>query len=153
MHFITMPRFIPLGFTLLLAFCLMRSSQAQEHGFSPIDAPGATATLAIGISPKGDIVGYYLDSSPPNSHGFLLSKGKFAPIDFPGAVSTFATGINLTGDIVGHYLDIGGRFHGFRLSKGEFTPIDVPGSTFTFANGINPRGDIVGQYQDGYPPF
>ena len=39
----------------------------------PNDVPGATGTFAESITPLGDIVGLYQDSSG-NDHGFLLSK-------------------------------------------------------------------------------
>jgi hypothetical protein len=110
-----------------------------------IDFPGATATLAFGINPQGDIVGWYIDSAGGN-HGFLLHKGAFIPIDFPGATTTRVFGINGRSDVVGGYEDSGGLSHGFLLHRGDFTTIDAPGSTATTVTGINPEGDIVGNY-------
>jgi uncharacterized membrane protein len=84
--------------------------------FTTIDVPGAISTNALGINPRGDIVGGYGDTSI-NFHGFLLSKGKFTTIDVPGAVQTEAIGNNPQGDIVGGYVDTSGNFHGFLLSR------------------------------------
>ena len=124
----------------------------RKGGFTAIEAPGSTFTVAYGINSQGDIVGWYFDSGG-NEHGFLLSKGTFTNIDVPGALagSSSAVGINSQGDIVGAYSDSGGNGHGFLRSKGGFIKIDVP-ATFgigTQAYGINPQGDIVGLYFDG----
>jgi uncharacterized membrane protein len=138
------PRFITLGLTLFLIY-MVSSGPAQGQDFTAIDVPGAFSTISSGITPAGDIVGFYFNSR--GEHGFLLSKGAFTTIDVPGATfGTTASGINLEGDIVGFYSNATGT-HGFLLSKGAFTTIDVPGATFgTTASGINPEGDIVGFY-------
>src|SRR5213083_1627484 len=65
---------------------------AQSNTFTTIDFPGATATSARGINPRGDIVGVYLRAGV--GHGFLLSGGESTSIDFPGASFTGAWGIN-----------------------------------------------------------
>src|SRR5437879_2565700 len=67
--------------------------------FTAIDFPGAIATTAFGINPRGDIVGEYFDGN--FVHGYLLSGGQFTSIDFPGAILTSALGINPRADIVG----------------------------------------------------
>src|SRR5262249_49526852 len=122
-----------------------------------IDFPGASATQALGINPRGDIVGQYEDGEGV-THAFLLGGGQFTSFDFPGATRTTAFGINPRGDIVGLYRSSGTTScdgivpgcvcHGYLLSRGEFRSIDIPGATQTHANGINPRGDIVGLYTD-----
>jgi uncharacterized membrane protein len=67
--------------------------------------------MAIGINPRGDIVGQY--SGGGTTHGFLLDRhGSLTTIDIPGASSTAAAGINARGDIVGTY-SVGGTTHGF----------------------------------------
>jgi hypothetical protein len=55
-------------------------SSGNGHGFllsngtfTTIDFPGVTFTVAESITPQGDIVGFYEDSSG-NDHGFLLSR-------------------------------------------------------------------------------
>ena len=52
--------------------------------FTTIDVPGSPfGTYALGINPRGDIVGYYGDSSN-NYHGFLLHDGTFTTVYPPG---------------------------------------------------------------------
>jgi uncharacterized membrane protein len=117
--------------------------------FNPIVFPGAALTDVEGINGRGDIVGFYEDSSG-NSHGLLLHKGVFTTIDVPGVAQTFGLfGINGRGDMVGVTVDDDGNDHGFLLRHGEFTTVDAPGSIYTDANGINDRGDIVGLFIDG----
>jgi probable HAF family extracellular repeat protein len=43
--------------------------------FSTIDYPGATATQAVGINPRGDVVGLYVDGAGKR-HAFFLSRGR-----------------------------------------------------------------------------
>ena len=133
--------------TVLATLPISVGLSAQQ--FTTIDFPGAIFTAAdgIGVNPRGDIVGDYVDSSG-NGHGFVLSKGKFTSIDFPGALGTAAFGINPQGEIVGPYFDNSGNGHGFLLSNGAFTSIDFPGATFTVAGSITPQGKIVGFYFD-----
>jgi hypothetical protein len=111
----------------------------SKGAYPKIDAPGASplsfGTVASGINPLGDIVGFYFDSSG-NTHGFLLSKSTYTNIDVPGALgalpgTTVASAINPQGDILGEYSDSSGNTHGFLLSKGTFSAIDIPGATNT----------------------
>ena len=76
---------------------------AASFTFTTIDPPGAVVTAALGISPSGQIVGFYSDST--GEHGFLYDRGVFTPIDVPGASDTRAVGINPSGQIVGYYRD------------------------------------------------
>ena len=124
-----MSRFNTMGLALLFAVYIVSSGRADQPGFTTIDFPGAFDTIASGINPAGDIVGWY--SNGRGEHGFLLSKGAFTAIDVPGATfGTEAAGINPEGDIVGTYYTPTDGFcpHGFLLSKGAFTTIDFPGS-------------------------
>jgi uncharacterized membrane protein len=122
--------------------------EAASFTFTTIDVPGSSFTVASGINPRGQIVGFYPDNIPPKRHGFLYDAGAFTTIDVPGAIETLPFAINPRGQIVGVYNDSSGT-HGFLYDAGAFTTIDVPGSSFTVASGINPRGQIVGEYFDG----
>lgn len=120
--------------------------------FSSIDYPGAVLTNAQGISPGGDIVGTYVDTSG-NQHGFLLSNANFSSIDFPSATVTFARGISPDGDIVGSYSTSVGTqppatIHGFLLSQGNYSEVQFPGHLGTIAQRIMPNGDILGCLHD-----
>jgi probable HAF family extracellular repeat protein len=118
---------------------------ADGH-FTNIDYPDATYTSAIGINPRGDIVGGYTLADNVN-HGFLLKAGKFTTFDYPGTSTTIVNGMNARGDIVGGYA-ISGVSYAFVFSDGKFTSINYPDAAFTTATGINSRGDIVGRYRD-----
>src|SRR5215472_6172005 len=140
----------PSLYLFALSLTFGATSVALADTFTAIDFPGATATFAIGINPRGDIVGNYTVAG--HTHGFVLSGDSFTTIDFPGAAFTQATGIDPRGDIVGYYrlahttdcVATGPDCHAYLLSGGEFTTIDFPGATASLASGINPRGDIVG---------
>ena len=51
-------------------------AQAASFTFTPIDVPGASFTEAFGITPSGQIVGRYLDSTGGTTHGFLATPKK-----------------------------------------------------------------------------
>ena len=122
------------------------SANADGPGrFTTIDYPGAVLTQALGINPRGDIVGSYVDSGNVE-HGFLLRNGAFTSFDYPTAVWTEGWGISPSGDIVGQYGLPDKTTHGFRLRKGTFTAIDVPNQPNTMPAKINADGTIVGCY-------
>jgi probable HAF family extracellular repeat protein len=84
-----------------------------NHGFiysrgiyTTLDDPLAVSpsfsngTVALGINDKGQIVGYYFDSSS-HENGFLYSGGKYTTLDDPlGVDGTVATGINDKGQVL-----------------------------------------------------
>src|SRR6266849_5075996 len=80
-------------------------SQPTQFNFRSIDIPGATLTRALGINPKGEIVGGY--SIGTVGHSYVLSKGTVTTFDPPYGISgtSLAEGINPEGDIVGLYTD------------------------------------------------
>jgi uncharacterized membrane protein len=139
-------------FTLNVSFVLAavapNAIAREDPTYATIDFPGATSTIALDISPRGEIVGSY--DANGSTHGFLLSmSGEFTPIDIPGANFTRAAAINGRGDIVGTYrlrTDPATARHGFLLSKGALTTIEPPGAVFTNPLGINGSGDIVGRF-------
>ncbi len=117
--------------------------------FTTIDVPGSTFTEPLGNNSRGDIVGFYYDSSFI-IHGFLLSNGSFTTIDAPGGqtfTSTFLSDISQQGDIVGYSVNKGIKDHAFLLRNGEFFPINIPGADSAAANGISALG-IVGGFTD-----
>ncbi len=142
----------------------------NEHGFllhagvyTRIDDPNAVysptactsnnsfGTIAYGINPQGEIVGYYYDSNG-GGHGFLWRAGTFTPIDDPsaGPFGTYPNSINAQGDITGGYLDSNNIVNGFIWSKGTLTPFREPdagpGGTSPYA--ITANGSILGAYED-----
>jgi hypothetical protein len=124
-------------------------------------APGGLCTSARGISPSGEVVGFYQTIScggpggeaRPGARGFQRHKdGSFELVDadLPGARATIALGINPQGDVVGAYLDTANKTHGFLRHHGQFVTIDVPRATLTTCRGINAAGDITGRYDDAH---
>jgi len=118
--------------------------------FSTIDPPGCIWTEAAAISPRGEIVGAYVDADV-RWHGYYFYKGVFTTIDFPGAalgvnLGSYVFGINSVGEMVGGYDGIDGIGHAFLLRKGTFIVFEIPGAAWTYPFGINPAGQIVGSY-------
>jgi len=113
------------------------------------DLPGATCTAAYGISPGGDLVGTYCDTSI--RYAYLLRggiTGELTTIDVPGAVETDAFGINSVGQIVGTGCDET-TCHGYlRNPDGDLITVEPPGSGFSIAFAINPAGQITGLFCD-----
>ena len=124
---------------------------AVDDPFASINPHGgstANGTVALGINDKGQVVGYYFDSTG-STHGFLYSGGKYTTLDDPlGVEGTVATGINDRGQIAGYYFDNLHNQHDFLYSNGKYTTLDDPASmTGTYVTGINNKGQIVGDYQ------
>jgi uncharacterized membrane protein len=100
---------------------------AGVHGFrldegvlTPIDIVGGKGVQAYGISPEGDIVGFYTEIATNRSHGFVLDKwGGVSQIDVPatGATNTWVRRTNPRGDLVGNYMDAAGAYHGFLIRR------------------------------------
>jgi len=119
---------------------------------------GATKTQGYGINTKGDVVGYYLNSSGL-TQGFLYSGGTFTDIGPSGDVS-IANAINDKGLIVGAYTDPNTSIqYGFLYDGTNYTKL-LPSSscagTATQAWGINNKDWITiyclnsGGTYDGY---
>ena len=97
------------------------------YTYTTIDPPGSTYSVAESINNKGQIVGFYQNSSG-QEFGFLDSGGKYTTIDFPGSIQTTPTAINAKGQIVGTYADSNSVSHAFLYSGGTYTTLDVPGA-------------------------
>lgn len=141
--------------TLAMLFgAAIATSQPTQFNFRSIDIPGATLTRALGINPKGEIVGGYRIGTV--GHSYVLSKGTVTTFDPPYGISgtSLAYGINPEGDIVGFYTDYGTVRGGdafrtrsyLRDASGNFTRIDFPGAENTAAIKISPTGQVVGCY-------
>ena len=138
-----------------------------SHGFlrdpdGPIasfDAPDSNGgTFVTGMSPSGEITGYYndWDEPPYPQHGFLRSRdGAYTTFDLPACsscgnvLSTLPSAINPAGETIGSfYRDDFGAVHGFvRESDGVITPFNAPcAGGSTFPNSINAAGVITGDY-------
>jgi len=133
------------------AYVAFRYKKGQ---FTDIPGPtGATASEAIGINDKGEIVGWYEDSSY-QYHGFLLQGTNYTTLDVPGAARTYAAGINNKGHIVLYWYNSGGVAHSSLYKDNKYIPIDVPKAKNSIAEGINNEGDVAfwygGNFACGY---
>ncbi len=111
---------------------------------------GAIASGANGISDRGEIVGYYTDSSNV-THGFLLIRGRYTTLDVYMAQITIASGVNDRGKLV--YWSVNGltgatTSYLYNIKTQQSTPINVPGATDSLATDINNLGDVAYQWLD-----
>ena len=137
-------------------------------------APGAVArqTALRGINPRGDIVGFYVDTGG-RQHGFVRQDGLYTTIDFPLASlrGMVANGINAQGEIVGQYLlpinpDVDESsplycpqnlpngnanpacIKGFHYRDGEYTTVTFSGHPGAIPQRITSNGEIHGCLHD-----
>jgi uncharacterized membrane protein len=101
-----------------------------------------------GINNRGEVAGFYFDTTANRAHAYLLRRGVPMLIDFPGATGTLAWDINDRGQIVGFYDSKGVAPRGFIWHDGRFTSVQIPGALATVVYGINSAGDVVGQFND-----
>ncbi len=110
-----------------------------------IKLKGLTTTAIAGraINDKGDIAGWYEDSSGVQ-HGFILSGKTVTTVDDPNGI-TNVEGINNNGEASGLYTDTSGNRHGFTydIKKKKFTELTVPGSTYVEVWGLNDNGVVA----------
>jgi hypothetical protein len=117
--------------------------------FTAINFPKSTATQAIGINDKGDVVGLYLDSAGAQ-HGFLKKGSKYTSIDVTGDNSTEAWGINNSGQIAVFAISSAGGYESFVYNGKTFKKVADPnaGSNGTIIRIVNNKGDVAGAYFD-----
>jgi hypothetical protein len=142
-----------------------------SHGFlrdpdgaiASFDAPDSNGgTFVTGMSPSGEITGYYndWDEAPQPQRGFVRSRdGAYTTFVAPpgegcsscrvNVLSTYPSSINRAGEIVGNfYRDDAETVYGFvREPDRKITILDAPcpgGSIFP--NSINDAGVITGNY-------
>jgi hypothetical protein len=89
-----------------------------SHGqFTDLAVPGASATMALGVSNSDEVVGTYTvgSGSSAQMHGFTWQAGRgFRTVDDPhGMGTTTINGVNDFGQLVGFYVDSAGNTDGF----------------------------------------
>jgi hypothetical protein len=92
-----------------------------RHGhLTELAVPGASATMALGVSNFDEVVGTYTvgSGSSAQMHGFTWQPGRgFTSIDDPhGIGTTTINGVNDFGQLVGFYVDANGNTDGFLAS-------------------------------------
>ena len=135
------------------------SELATSDGTPPTYDPD---TMNNGISPTGEIVGFYLTSGV----SYIADvNGIRETFTFPGNLFTLASGVNARGDVVGEHGDnqaYSGSMLGMcstncfdtnpvgfiRTKNGDYKSLSVQGAIATSVIGINSSRTIVGQYAD-----
>jgi hypothetical protein len=131
--------------------------QTPGGTFTRLAYPGASSTMALGISGTNEVVGSYTVGSGNDAvtHGFTWTTAAgFATVNDPlAANSTTINGVNVKGELVGFYTDSAGNTHGFlatRVAGGmaaaTASPAPVPSATqsATSAAGAMPSGSSPG---------
>lgn len=117
------------------------------------DVPGAIGgTVATGISPKGEVVGYYGDSNKVTQSFVRKPDGNITTFMVPNSIFTLATAVNAEGLVVGDYAYLDGGIDGTYLQVGfrrspdgtltDILSIGVVGEV----NGVNNQGTVVGDF-------
>jgi uncharacterized membrane protein len=127
--------------------------------FTPIDFPGAENTLAIKISPTGQVVGCYHQqdrdfavSGGGTMHGYVYQNGSFESLPMPG---TMNNGITRHGRIiVGVWNPTPTESHAYKVEDGDYALLDLPNYVVSSdARDVNPSGEIVGFFIDPSKKF
>ena len=89
-----------------------------SHGhFTDLAVPGASSTMALGVSNYDEVVGIYTvgSGSSAQMHGFTWTpQHGFSTVDDPhGMGTTTINGVNDFGQLVGFYVDANGNTDGF----------------------------------------
>jgi hypothetical protein len=135
----------------------------RDGAITSFDVPDSNGgTFVTGMTPSGEITGYYNDNDQPPypQRGFLRSRdGTYTTFVAPpgegcsscrvNVLSTYPSSINRAGEIIGNfYRDDAETVYGFvRERDGRMTILDAPcpgGSIFP--NSINAAGVIAGNY-------
>lgn len=89
--------------------------------FTQLAYPGASSTMALGISGTNEVVGSYTVGSGNNAvtHGFTwTTTAGFASVNDPlGRNSTTINGVNVRGELAGFYTDSSGKTDGFLATQ------------------------------------
>jgi probable HAF family extracellular repeat protein len=111
--------------------------------FGPANArPGEVEPT--GINNKGNIVGFYVDTSGVlRGFFYTASTGKFKNVDLPGSSSAGLEAINNKDVAVGVGSDSAGYQELFTYKDGKTTPV-IDNQTNPVATAINDKGTIVG---------
>jgi len=122
--------------------------------FHQIDFPGAENTLAIKISPNGDVVGCYHHQDKDwdvagggTMHGYVYLRGSYESFPVPG---TMHNGTARDGGLIaGVVWPTQTEFHAYKVENGVYTLLDLPSYVASsYAWDVNPSGEIVGYFLD-----
>jgi hypothetical protein len=113
--------------------------------FITLDYPGAQSSGARGVNDRGEVAGFYNDSTGI-SHSYTYQNGAFQELVVPGCWQSGALGINNLGDVVG-FCQMKRAGFGYLYKNGAFTLLSAPaGFGRTEAFGVNDADEVVGDY-------
>jgi hypothetical protein len=115
--------------------------------FTAVSFPKGTATQALGINDKGDVVGFYLDSGSVQ-HAFVKKGANYTSIDVTGDNTPEAWGINNQGQIAVFAINSAGGYDSFIYNGKTFKKVSDPsaGASGTIIRDVNNKGDAAGAY-------
>jgi hypothetical protein len=102
---------------MVVALVVVGAEQA-EADYLTLSPPGATATVAYGIS-GNNIVGYY--ESGGSVYGFLYNGSSYTTLEVPGMDVTIATGVS--GNNVIGFCYSNGTQYGFLYNSSTYTTL------------------------------
>jgi len=117
--------------------------------FTAIKFPNSSATIALGINDKGDVVGTYLDSSGAQ-HAFVKKDARYTSIDVTGDIDADAWDINNRGQMTVFAINSAGGYDSFVYNGKTFKKVSDPNAsaTGTIVRALNNKGDVNGVYFD-----
>ena len=115
------------------------------------DYPGGSmATVPSGINDRGDLAGWYIDSSGLQRGFVRYRNGNFSPPIVPPfevGRNTAADNINNSETICGFFSSADDTvFHGYFLAGNAFTQFDIEGALSTFVVALNNAGGFAGSF-------
>jgi hypothetical protein len=127
--------------------------RARGEAFERISVEGSIRTSAMGINPRGDVVGTYRVETLTNDtveRAYIFSDGRYRTLPAPADYQTRAFDIAPNGVIAGSYHTGTGKWQPAIWEKGEFKPLvtimqDL-GADMAEGFGINVHGQVVGHF-------
>jgi Cu/Zn superoxide dismutase len=116
----------------------------RDGQFRTLDFPGASATQALGVNDRDEVVGVYTVGSGNSAmmHGFTWTQDQgFTTVDDPNGVgTTTVNGVDGRGDLVGFYVDGNGNTDGMLATPARRTTVrldlsPMPAGTVTTGEG------------------
>ena len=126
----------------------------EKNTSTSIADPSGSTTQCYGDSDAGEVVGYYLPTSNPNTAvGFTYKGGNYADYIATGSVAanggTQLNAISKSGKLIaGTYSDASGFSRIFTLKGGKQQDITVADANYLVATGINDTGVVTAQSFD-----
>jgi probable HAF family extracellular repeat protein len=139
-------------FAWIYAICLAPAALAQVHyQIARIPTPQGANSVALGISNKGEVVGYSFQGEDYRAFLYSSSDQSLTEVGSLGGKINAACAINDAGQVTGYSQDGDGNLLAFLFSRAQPTVSlgTLDGASTSEAFGINSRGTVVGDSQSG----